>query len=506
MTQVRIYEDINLKDTRKISSTTELLNFLRERIDRNIWLSVDLFLFSDDLDSFFFPANTKGEPDETYRNLFMSLKNSFVNIRPTKENQGHFRSSMDGGISGQFEFIPLENDKEFLGFLFLLYNPDSQPDEKSSQYAGYLSSLCENTLHLQSMRQLTEKLELENKLIREKFIKAENLKLLGEMIGGITHDFNNIFTGVIGYSQLIQMMTDDEDTRDSVSEILSAANVGKERIAFLQETKKIDPSEPSLTVNFALEIEDAAKNMENNISHFFPGKKWTDIFIFHWREIPSRKMPKVQFKQFFMMIFDRLIKLGRDVITVSGESEGDKIFFEITGGKSGEDLGSMPLIKESFDDFPECTILYCLANQLGLNFELLPDRVKMELQLSHEEQEPLKLKDFGGKKVFVYESDRTVSGMLNCLFEKMGISAKITDSLQDVSNLLESNSQEYAKILLDLPAYSLLKKAGIGAGNTSIVLTSSWGPLLNMPSIDENLVGAILLKPFNMEDLIKILQ
>lgn len=506
MTQVRIYEDLNLRDTRKISNTTELLNFLRERIDRNTWISVDLFLFSDDLDSFFFPANTNGEPDETYRNLLMSLKNSFVDIRPTKENRGHFKSSMSSGISGQFELIPLEYDKEFLGFLFLLNNPGSPADEKSSQYADYLSSLCENALHLQAMRQLTEKLELENRLIREKHIKAENLKLLGEMIGGITHDFNNIFTGVIGYSQLIQMMTDDEDTRDSVNEILSAANVGKERIAFLQETKKIDPSEPALTVNFAMEVEDAAKNMESNIKHLFPGKKWTDVFIFHWREIPSRKMPKVQFKQFFMMIFDRLIKLGRDVITVSGESENDIIFFEIKADKSGEDSGSMPLILENSDDFPECTILFCLADQLGLNFEILPDRVKVKLRLDHEEPEALKLKDFNGKKVFVYESDNTVSGMLKCMFEKLGVRAEITDSLQDVSNLLEENSSEYEKILLDLPAYSLVKKANRKLKHPSIVLTSSWGSLLDIPSIDEKLINAILLKPFNMEDLIRILQ
>ncbi len=506
MTQVRIYEDINLRETRKIPGTTELLNFLRERIDRSTWISVDLFLFSDDLDSFFFPANTCGEPDETYRNLFMSLKNSFVNIRPTKENQGHFKTSMSGGIPGRFELLPLEYDKEFLGFLFLLNNPDSTEEGKSGQYADYLSSLCENALHLQAMRQFNEKLELENKLIREKFIKSENLKLLGEMIGGITHDFNNIFTGVIGYSQLIQMMTEDEDTRDSVNEILSAANVGKERIAFLQETKKIDPSEPALTVNFAMEIEDAARSMESNIKYLFPGKKWTDVFIFHWKEIPTRKMPKVQFKQFFMMIFDRMMKLGRDTITLSGESRNDKIYFEITGGKLEEGYDSMPLIAESSDDFPDCTILFCLANQLGLVFEILPDRVKIELDLSHEEQEMPKLRDFAEKKVFVYECDSTVSGMLKVIFNKMGVQAKITDSLQDVSDLLENDSQEYERILLDLPAYSLLKKANPDVKRPLIVLTSSWGPLLNMPAIDEKLVNSILLKPFNVGDLIRILQ
>lgn len=439
MTQVRIYEDINLRDTRKITNTTDLLNFLRKRIDRNTWTSVDLFLFSDDLDSFFFPANTNGEPDETYRNLFLSLKNSFVNIRPAKENQEHYKALMSGGVSGKFELIPLESDTDFLGFLFLLYNPESDSNDKSHQYACYLSSICENVLQIQAMRQLTEKLELENRLIRDKYIKAESLKLLGEMIGGITHDFNNIFTGVIGYSQLIQMMTEDEDTQDSVNEILSAANVGKERIAFLQESKKIDPSEPSLTVNFTMEIENAAKNMENNIRHFFPGKKWTDVFIFQWKEIPSRKMPKVQFKQFFMMVFDRLMKLGRDVITVSGESEAGRILFKITGSKSGEESGSLPLILESFDEFPQCTLLFCLANQLGLNFEILPDQVKIELPLSQEEQEMPKLRDFKGKKVFVYEQDGIVSGLLKCMFEKMGVQAEITGSLKEVSNLFEGD-------------------------------------------------------------------
>ena len=505
MNTTGIYEKVDLKRTRNITNSTELLSFLRDRIEEDIWISVDLFLYSDDLNSFFFPPNSKGEPDEYYRELFLSLKNSFVNIRKTKDNTEHFIMAMDKGIPNYFELIPLEYKDEFMGFLFLLYNPNKTADKEMKKQAVFIGSVCEEVLFRLTMLQQIEKNDLENVLIREKLIKAENLKLLGEMIGGITHDFNNIFTGVIGYSQLIQMLSDDEDTKDSINEILNAANMGKKKIAFLQETKKIDPSEPPQQVNFTREIKDAARNMDNNIRYMLPGKTWLDVFTFNIEELATRDMLKVQFKQFFMMVFDRFLKAGANKIEVKGEMNNKNISFMISGFKYSRQKEGMPLNLESSTDFPESPILYSLADQLDLKFSVFPGTVKIDLHMSKTDEEPPVITGFENNRVLLFENDEGVLEMFRWIFQRLGIKGEVIKDIDILHEKLNEDLSVYDRIILDISAYPILKNIKLPRNHPPVTISSAWGPLLDMTALEKEMIDRILLKPFNLKDLVRIL-
>ena len=58
------------------------------------------------------------------------------------------------------------------------------------------------------------------KLLHQKLIQSEKLSAIGGLISGIAHELNNPLTGVMGYSQLLQMRKDiDERAKESLSKI-----------------------------------------------------------------------------------------------------------------------------------------------------------------------------------------------------------------------------------------------------------------------------------------------
>lgn len=62
------------------------------------------------------------------------------------------------------------------------------------------------------------------KLLRQQLIQSEKLSAIGELISGIAHELNNPLTGVMGYSQLLQLRKDlDERARDSLLKINNLA-------------------------------------------------------------------------------------------------------------------------------------------------------------------------------------------------------------------------------------------------------------------------------------------
>ena len=65
----------------------------------------------------------------------------------------------------------------------------------------------------------------ERKQLEEQLRQSQKMESIGTLAGGISHDFNNILTAIIGYGSLLQMkMKDDEPLRHYVAQILASAN------------------------------------------------------------------------------------------------------------------------------------------------------------------------------------------------------------------------------------------------------------------------------------------
>lgn len=63
-------------------------------------------------------------------------------------------------------------------------------------------------------------------------IQSEKLKAIGQMTAGIVHDLNNIFHGILGYANAIQLsLVNNNPVREHVKQIMEIAELGKKLVS-----------------------------------------------------------------------------------------------------------------------------------------------------------------------------------------------------------------------------------------------------------------------------------
>src|SRR6202142_1804606 len=63
------------------------------------------------------------------------------------------------------------------------------------------------------------------KKMEQQLIQSQKMETVGQLAGGVAHDFNNILSAIIGYGYLIQQkISSDDPMRDDVEQILESAN------------------------------------------------------------------------------------------------------------------------------------------------------------------------------------------------------------------------------------------------------------------------------------------
>jgi two-component system, NtrC family, sensor kinase len=93
------------------------------------------------------------------------------------------------------------------------------------------------------------------KLLQQQLIQSEKLSAIGELISGIAHELNNPLTGVMGYSQLLQLRNDlDQRARDNLLKInnlaLRCQKIVQNLLSFARKQK---PERTLVNVNEILE-------------------------------------------------------------------------------------------------------------------------------------------------------------------------------------------------------------------------------------------------------------
>jgi PAS domain S-box-containing protein len=88
-------------------------------------------------------------------------------------------------------------------------------------------------------RDITEKseMELEKKKLEEQLIQSQKMESIGQLAGGVAHDFNNILTAIIGYGEMLRMkLGHDEKLASYADQVLAsagrAANLTRSLLAF----------------------------------------------------------------------------------------------------------------------------------------------------------------------------------------------------------------------------------------------------------------------------------
>ena len=142
---------------------------------------------------------------------------------------------------------------------------------------------------MESNRKLTEAME-QLHVAQQALVHRERLNALGQMANGIAHEFNNVLTPIIGWTEHLLHKPDElgsaQGTRDTLEKIQSAANVGAAAVGRVREFARTE-ADAYGPVNLAEIVSQAVT---------FTEPKWRDEaqaagLMIDVRQLPSETPP-----------------------------------------------------------------------------------------------------------------------------------------------------------------------------------------------------------------------
>jgi signal transduction histidine kinase len=150
-------------------------------------------------------------------------------------------------------FVPLMIQEELIGMLILgpkLSEVGYAQDEQLAltTLANQTAVAIQNAWLYSDLGRSLETLQQ----MQARLVQSEKLSAIGEMIAGVAHEINNPLTAVIGYSQLLQMQSMDQDVQiqEDLGQILEAGMRMKRIVANLLDfSRQHEPQKEYVDIN-----------------------------------------------------------------------------------------------------------------------------------------------------------------------------------------------------------------------------------------------------------------
>ena len=104
----------------------------------------------------------------------------------------------------------------------------------------------ERTAELMAANEQLRQEMAKRKRAEQEVVRVERLRALDEMSIGISHNLNNILTGIMGPAQFIQSLTDDREIREYAEVIVQSAERAADLIRRLRHSVRSSEAEESL--------------------------------------------------------------------------------------------------------------------------------------------------------------------------------------------------------------------------------------------------------------------
>lgn len=154
----------------------------------------------------------------------------------TKDVFGPIKEIMEKNNILSFIIIPIKFDDDILGCMWLSSQDKYFSFEDSSEF---LYMVC------QTIGKMLVEFRRYKK-IQDSLIQSRKMQALGELTGGIAHEFNNILTPILGYIQILKNNIDDPILNRYIELIEESAKDGAKIVKRIQEFSKTKHKEKEL--------------------------------------------------------------------------------------------------------------------------------------------------------------------------------------------------------------------------------------------------------------------
>jgi signal transduction histidine kinase len=251
---------------------------------------------------------------------------------------------MDGAAAAA---LLSEKDNVPVVFTTAVTDEETTSRVKETGPYGYLVKPVDRVLLRITIENALSKHALEQKLkeSERKLAAAERMEAVGRLAGGVAHDFNNILSAIIGYTEMAQMKTaEDEPVRKMLGKIHTAGNRAKHLVEQLLAFSRPSPGDkrPVHPRELFREVEDTlAPTLSEGTSLVFHVKDTIQPFV----------CDPTQMHQLLLNLVKNAVDATKDndamgrgpaCVTVQASSNGDD-FFHFTVHDNGHGIETQHL-------------------------------------------------------------------------------------------------------------------------------------------------------------------
>ncbi len=419
---------------------------------------------------------------------------------------------------------PLIVDDEVIGILQFDQRGDPHPFPSSdlrllSLFADQVATVLNNQCLLSRVQDALA----ETKLTQSRLVESERLSALGEMAGGIAHNFNNTLFVALGLCDVLLAKDIQKDVRDAVDRIrtcsLDAANMVR-RLRTFSNGPLSDSGE--LTILPSTVVSDLP---------ILTRHKWKDEAVERGVRIEMRveagTTPPVRARAADLreiltnLIFNAVDSMQSDgKITISTGTEGERVFIRIADEGVGMDETLLRKIFEPFFTTKGAKgsgfgLSTCWSIARSLGGEITVDSVEGEgstftlwMRSSHEaprsKRPSAKLSTVPGH-IFIVDDDPAVLRTMVELTRLLGYQVSSFGSGAEVLDALELNEPDLLFSDVGMPEMSgndLARRAFALRPELPVVLLTGWCEDLALDPEIHEFVATVLTKPVTL-DLLK---
>jgi two-component system cell cycle sensor histidine kinase/response regulator CckA len=380
----------------------------------------------------------------------------------------------------------------------------------------------------------------ERKRLQEQLLQSRKMQAVGQLAGGVAHDFNNMLAIILGYSELIKSKISADDCNwHNVLEIEKAARHSRDITNQLLAFSRKQVVEPKI-----LDVNCQILRLRKTLSLLLR----EDIrFTFN----PEVNLWKIRFdpSQIDQVIVN-LAANARDAMPTGGDltietantefddeycqthiecTPGQYILLVVRDTGAGMDEETLSRIFEPF--FTTKTMgkgtglglatVYGIIKQNdgliyvdsepghGTTFKIYIPRVMEKSDLKQEKQEPIPF--VRSARILLVEDDVMVRRLTSIMLEKIGHKVEIAETTSDCLSIIEKAEQPIDLLIADVV---MPEMSGVELGNKIKAIYPAI-KMLFISGYTENIIAhhgisdgevPLLLKPFTLDDLARKIQ
>ncbi len=389
--------------------------------------------------------------------------------------------------------------------------------EMLEQVAGQLAVAIENTRLYEETKRACEEL----RTAQDFLIQSERLRALGEMAGGVAHDFNNILAAILGRAQLALEDTRDENVRKGLEIIERAALDGAEAVRRLQDFTRVRTDHSFELVDVNRVVEGAVEMVEHRRAERQETGGTPIAITVNLREAPPVEGNAGELREALVNVMlnaiDAMPDGGKLTVKTSKEDSWTVMTVSDTGvGMSAE------MKARVFDPFFTTkgevgvglglSVTYGIITRHGgrIDVESRPGKgstfhIRLPKATSTNRKEPPTEPEYKTREatILVVDDDQQINDILKLMLTQLGHRVSLASSGEEALQKLKNGGFDLVITDLGMPGISgkeIAHEVKRGA-NTPVILITGWGVQIDEEEMRRIGADGLISKPFSKKDL-----